>query len=109
MTDPLAFENRQLPVKARIELGRSFRKQVPRSSHGDWTPAANRPNPISLLQEQDKGRLQQLLPIKYGRMVASPFAFLRGSAVVMASDLAASPVSGLQVVLCGDAHLCSFA
>ena len=75
MTDLLAFKNRQLPVKARIELGRSFRKQVPRSSHGDWTPAANRPNPISLLQEQDKGRLQQLLPIKYGRMVASPFAF----------------------------------
>jgi uncharacterized protein (DUF2252 family) len=108
MTDLLAFKNRQLPVKARIELGRSFRKQVPRSSHGDWTPAANRPNPISLLQEQDKGRLQQLLPIKYGRMVASPFAFLRGSAVVMASDLAASPVSGLQVVLCGDAHLSNF-
>jgi uncharacterized protein (DUF2252 family) len=108
MTDLLSLENKQLPVKARIELGRDFRKQVPRSSHGDWTPASDRPNPISLLQAQDKGRLQHLLPIKYGRMVASPFAFLRGSAVVMASDLAASPVSGLRVVLCGDAHLSNF-
>jgi uncharacterized protein (DUF2252 family) len=61
-----------------------------------------------LLQAQDKGRLQDLLPIKYGRMLASPFAFLRGSAVVMASDLAVTPVTGLQVVLCGDAHLSNF-
>jgi uncharacterized protein (DUF2252 family) len=100
--------NRQLPVEERVALGKSRRKQVPRSSHGDWTPAPDRPDPISLLQAQDKGRLQYLLPIKYGRMLASPFAFLRGSAVVMASDLAASPVSGLEVVLCGDAHLSNF-
>ena len=67
--------------------GKDLRKLVPRSSHGDWAPAADRPDPLSLLQNQDKGRIQSLLPIKYGRMLASPFAFLRGSAVVMASDL----------------------
>jgi uncharacterized protein (DUF2252 family) len=107
MSEPtLNYE--QLPVEERVALGKSRRKQVPRSSHGDWTPAPDRPDPISLLQAQDEGRVQRLLPIKYGRMVASPFAFLRGSAVVMASDLAASPVSGPQVVLCGDAHLSNF-
>jgi uncharacterized protein (DUF2252 family) len=100
--------SKQLPVEERRALGKSLRKQVPRSSHGEWAPAAERPNPISLLEGQDKGRLQHLLPIKYGRMLASPFAFLRGSAVVMASDLAATPVTGSQVVLCGDAHLSNF-
>ena len=100
--------DKQLPVEERVALGKSQRKQVPRSSHGDWAPSPDRPDPISLLQAQDEGRLGRLLPIKYGRMLASPFAFLRGSAVVMASDLAASPVSGSQVVLCGDAHLSNF-
>jgi hypothetical protein len=70
------------------KMGKAQRKQVPRSSHGDWTPAPDRPDPIGLLQEQDKGRVQELIPIKYGRMVASPFSFLRGSAVVMAADFA---------------------
>jgi uncharacterized protein (DUF2252 family) len=92
----------------RRKMGKWLREQTPRSSHGDWAPAADRPDPLSLLQAQDEGRLQKLLPIKYGRMVASPFAFLRGSAVVMASDLAASPVTGLNVILCGDAHLANF-
>lgn len=100
--------DQKLPVNERIAQGKSLRKNVPRSSQGDWVMAANRPDPLSLLQAQDEGRLQHLLPIKYGRMLASPFAFLRGSAVVMASDLAASPVSGLQVILCGDAHLSNF-
>ena len=90
------------------DSGKKLRKQVPRSSHGDWAPAADRPDPLSLLQKQDEGRLQHLLPIKYGRMMASPFAFLRGSAVVMASDLASTPVSGLKAALCGDAHLSNF-
>ncbi len=89
-------------------MGKSLRNETPRSSHGDWTPAPDRPDPLSLLQAQDEGRLQHLLPIKYGRMLASPFAFLRGSAVVMASDLAKTPVTGLDVVLCGDAHLSNF-
>jgi len=92
----------------RRKAGKRLREKTPRSSHAGWVPAADRPDPLSLLQAQDEGRIQKLLPIKYGRMVASPFAFLRGSAVVMASDLAASPVTGLDVVLCGDAHLSNF-
>ena len=101
-------EKNSQAVKESRAQGKSLRKQVPRSSHGDWSAAEDRPDPISLLQKQDEGRLRHLLPIKYGRMMASPFAFLRGSAVVMASDLAATPVSGLQVALCGDAHLSNF-
>jgi uncharacterized protein (DUF2252 family) len=81
---------------------------VPRRSHGQWKPAPDRPDPIGLLQAQDEGRLEHLLPIKYGRMLESPFAFLRGSAVVMAADLATTPRTGLEVVLCGDAHLNNF-
>jgi uncharacterized protein (DUF2252 family) len=89
-------------------LGKAARQQVPRSSHGKWQPATGRPDPIAILQAQDKGRLKHLLPIKYGRMLESPFAFLRGSAAVMAADLAVTPVSGMEVVLCGDAHLSNF-
>ena len=92
----------------RRKMGKALRQQVPRLSHGDWKPAPDRPDPISLLQEQDKTRLQHLVPIKYGRMLESPFAFLRGSAIVMASDLADTPVTGIQTVLCGDAHLSNF-
>lgn len=92
----------------RRELGKKLRKQVPPSSHGAWEPDPDRPDPISLLQEQDASRLQHLVPIKYGRMVASPFAFLRGSAIVMAADLSNTPSSGLEVQLCGDAHLSNF-
>jgi uncharacterized protein (DUF2252 family) len=91
-----------------LDEGKTLRNEAPRSSHGDWAPAADRPDPISLLEAQDEGRLQHLLPIKYGRMLASPFSFLRGSAVVMAADLADSPTTGLDVVLCGDAHLSNF-
>ena len=94
--------------KERRILGKARREQAPRGSHGEWAPATDRPDPISLLQAQDEGRLQHLLPIKYGRMVASPFGFLRGSAVVMAADLANTPVSGIDAVLCGDAHLSNF-
>ena len=98
----------ELTRAERRQKGRSLREKSPRTSHGDWQPAADRPNPLDLLQAQDEGRLQRLLPIKYGRMLASPFAFLRGSAVVMAADLAHTPTSGLQVILCGDAHLSNF-
>ncbi len=92
----------------RRKIGKALRQDVPIGSHGDWTPSADRPDPISLLQAQDTFRVQHLLPIKYGRMVASPFAFLRGSATVMAADLAGTPTSGLQVQLCGDAHISNF-
>ena len=89
-------------------LGKRLRKQTLRSSHGAWQPAADRPNSLDLLKAQDEGRIQELLPIKYGRMAASPFAFLRGSAVVMAADLAPTPASGEYVLLCGDAHISNF-
>ena len=94
--------------RERRERGKTIRQQVPRRSHASWQPAPDRPDPIALLQAQDEGRLQNLLPFKYGRMLASPFAFLRGSAVVMAADLAPTPVSDIEVVLCGDAHLSNF-
>ena len=101
----------QATIQSRSErkgLGKALRQQVPRRSHGHWAPAADRPSPITLLQAQDEGRLKHLLPIKYGRMLESPFAFLRGSAVVMAADLATTPKTGVEVVLCGDAHLNNF-
>jgi uncharacterized protein (DUF2252 family) len=92
----------------RRQYGKALRQQVQRSSHSQWSPAPNRPDPLDILQEQDKGRVKHLVPIKYGRMVASPFAFLRGSAAVMAADLASTPFTGLEVQLCGDAHLSNF-
>jgi uncharacterized protein (DUF2252 family) len=92
----------------RKAMGKALRKWAPLSSHGDWSPAADRPDPLDLLQVQDKGRLEHLLPIKYGRMMASAFGFLRGSAVVMTADLANTPTSGIDTILCGDAHLSNF-
>jgi hypothetical protein len=95
-------------LKERRKRGKALRQEINFSSHSEWAPAADRPDPISLLQAQDEGRIQQLLPIRYGRMLASPFAFLRGSAVVMAADLASTPNIGERVILCGDAHLSNF-
>src|SRR6266849_4682852 len=105
---PLPTEPGRRTLAERRAVGRSLRERVPRSSHAAWSPAADRPDPISLLEEQDRSRLAQFVPIRYGRMIASPFGFLRGSAVVMAGDLAATPVTGLQVQMCGDAHLSNF-
>ena len=92
----------------RRAIGRALRSKVPRSSHAQWTPAVDRPNPLNLLIEQNRSRLPQLVPLRYSRMVVSPFTFLRGSAIVMAQDLAATPVTGIQVQICGDAHLNNF-
>jgi uncharacterized protein (DUF2252 family) len=92
----------------RRERGRAARQAVPRGAHAGWTPAPDRPDPVTLLEAQAKGRLEELMPIRYGRMMASPFAFLRGSAIVMAQDLAGTPKSGIQAQLCGDAHLLNF-
>lgn len=101
-------ESRLISRSDRINMGKSHRKKAPRNSHGSWSPALNRLDPISLLQAQDESRIQELVPVKYGRMLASPFAFLRGSAAVMAADLASSPTTGIEAVLCGDAHLSNF-
>jgi uncharacterized protein (DUF2252 family) len=88
--------------------GRAARAAAPRSSHGEWEAAPDREDPIAILRRQAEPRLAELLPIRYGRMVASPFAFYRGAAAVMAADLAATPDSGLVVQLCGDAHISNF-
>jgi len=92
----------------RRAAGRELRNKVPRSIHADWTPAADRPDPLNLLQEQNRSRLAHLVPLRYQRMAASPFTFLRGSAIIMAQDLATTPVTGIQVQVCGDAHLNNF-
>ncbi len=92
----------------RRAAGRALRHKVPRSSHAEWAVTADRPDPLSLLEEQNRSRLAHLVPLRYARMAASPFTFLRGSAIVMAQDLAATPVTGIQVQICGDAHLSNF-
>ncbi|MFJ9823223.1 DUF2252 domain-containing protein [Streptomyces sp. NPDC101160] len=92
----------------RAERGKAARKRVPRSSHGRWIPSSQRPDPIALLEQEAVDRLPELAPVRYGRMAASPFAFLRGAAAVMAADLATTRSSGLTVQLCGDAHLLNF-
>ena len=89
-------------------VGKALREDVPRSSHGDWSPAKDRPDPVDLITSQNQSRLQFLVPIRHWRMSQSPFAFYRGDAKVMASDLSKTPVTGLQVQLCGDAHLSNF-
>jgi uncharacterized protein (DUF2252 family) len=92
----------------RHERGRAARQVVPRGSHAEWEPAPDRPDPVDLLEAQARDRIQELMPIRYARMMASPFAFMRGSAIVMAQDLASTPKSGIQSQLCGDAHLSNF-
>ena len=89
-------------------VGEAIRESVPRRAHADWEPAPDRRDPIALLEKQNATRVPELVPIRYGRMMASPFAFLRGSATVMAHDLAGSPVSGITVQACGDAHILNF-
>ncbi len=90
------------------ERGREARRSVPRSGHGEWAPAPDRPDPLALLQAQAATRVQELVPIRYGRMLVSPFTFYRGAAAVMAADLAATPDSGITVQACGDAHISNF-
>ena len=90
------------------ERGRAARRDVPRSVHGDWTPASDRPDPVAVLTAQAATRVQALVPIRYGRMLVSPFTFYRGAAAVMAADLAVTPSSNIVVQACGDAHISNF-
>src|SRR5271167_1961131 len=90
------------------ERGRAARRTTPRSAHGDWAPAPDRPDPVAVLTAQAASRLQELVPIRYGRMLVSPFTFYRGAAAVMAADIAATPDSGIVVQACGDAHISNF-
>jgi uncharacterized protein (DUF2252 family) len=101
-------ERDALSVAERTARGKAARSEAPRSSHAEWTPSADRPDPIALLERQAESRVPDLVPIRHGRMASSPFAFFRGAAYVMAADLAATPTSGLTVQLCGDAHLSNF-
>ena len=95
-------------VAARRRRGREARRAVPRRSLGYYDPGPDRPDPVDLLRSQEHDRIKGLLPIRYGRMLTSPFAFYRGSALIMASDLSTGPRSGLDAQLCGDAHLANF-
>jgi uncharacterized protein (DUF2252 family) len=97
-----------LTVAERVARGKAARAEVPRSSHATFEPAAHRPDPVEVLQQQAQTRVPELVPIRYGRMLVSPFAFYRGAAKIMAGDLAATPRSGLAVQCCGDAHLSNF-
>ncbi len=94
--------------RERAAAGKAARNSARRSAHGEWEPAADREDPVAILERQAVPRVPELVPIRYGRMAASPFAFYRGAAAVMAADLAATPVSGLRVQACGDAHLSNF-
>jgi uncharacterized protein (DUF2252 family) len=95
-------------VDERTRIGREARQRVGRSAHGDWEPAADRRDPVAILEEQAQSRVSSLVPLRYGRMLTSPFAFYRGGAAIMAGDLAGGPSTGLNTQLCGDAHLSNF-
>src|SRR4051794_27623267 len=92
----------------RVARGKAARSDVPRASHGLYEPAAHRSDPVELLERQAQTRVPGLVPIRYGRMLVSPFTFYRGAALLMAQDLATTPRSGLTVQCCGDAHLSNF-
>ena len=96
------------PAQEQHAAGRARRRDVPRSAHAGWHAPADRPDPVTTIEAEDAGRVAELVPIRHARMAASPFAFLRGSAAVMAGDLATTPCSGIVVQSCGDCHLSNF-
>jgi Uncharacterized protein conserved in bacteria (DUF2252) len=98
----------QLTMSERVARGKAARAAAPRETHAMYDPPADRPDPVELLEQQAESRVPELVPIRYGRMLVSPFAFFRGAALPMASDLAGTPSSGLVVQACGDAHLSNF-
>ena len=104
-------ESVRVPLRSleeRLAAGKALRKKVPRGLHAQWRRPDGRPDPVATLRAGDLGRVPELVPIRYGRMLASPFAFFRGSAAIMAADLAATPATGLRVQACGDCHLMNF-
>ena len=94
--------------RAPHQIGVEWRRQVPLGAQAEWKPPANRPDPVELLIRQGESRIQELLPLRYARMKADPFAFLRGAAAIMAADLASAPATGLRLQSCGDCHLANF-
>ncbi len=101
----LTLRDRPTPRAERYEMGRALRQKVRRSALGDWSVPADRVDPVSLIQESHRGREEWLIPVRVGRMTASPYGFLRGAAIVMAADCAALPATGITPVICGDAHI----
>ena len=99
---------RHLSVAERVARGKAARSEVPRADHAKFEPPPGRADPVALLERQAKTRVPELVPIRYGRMLVSPFTFYRGAALLMANDLASTPRSGLNVQCCGDAHLSNF-
>jgi len=106
--DKLTSDALRHSSEERIEMGRGLREKVPRQAHADYQLSPNRRDPIAILEESNQGRVPELVPIRYGRMLRDSFAFLRGSAALMAHDLASTPVSGIGVQACGDCHLANF-
>ena len=104
----LPRQTHTLPIKERIALGRALRERTARKHHGTWKPPSDRRDPIEILIEQGESRVPDLLPVRYTRMKATPFTFLRGAAAVMAADLADTPASGLMVQAAGDCHCLNF-
>ena len=105
---PPATQAHGASIAERQAAGKALRAAIPRASHAAWKRPANRKDPVALLQESDTDRLPELVPIRYGRMLQSPFAFYRGAAAIMAADLATLPTSGHRVQACGDCHLMNF-
>jgi uncharacterized protein (DUF2252 family) len=102
------LRNANTTSEKRCSIGKGLRAAAPRESHAEHKPAGNRPDPLDLLAASNKGRQEHLIPLRMGRMAASPFTFLRGAACVMAWDLSKTPISGIQVIMCGDAHINNF-
>lgn len=103
-----SFAAKRPSVEERLAAGRALRKKVPRTDHRAYQRTADRPDPVSILEKQNETRVQKLVPVRYARMLASPFAFLRGSAAIMADDLSRTAVTGLPVAACGDMHVLNF-
>jgi uncharacterized protein (DUF2252 family) len=101
-------DTRWRPLDQVLHAGKRLRDAIPRTDHARWRPETGRSDPIQILRASDEGRVEVLIPIRYGRMLASPFAFYRGAAAIMAADLAGTPTTGLRVQACGDCHLLNF-
>ena len=102
------FGDKAVPWETRHAAGKDLRRAVPLESHAEWKTWKGRPDPLKLLAASNMGRQKDLIPLRMGRMAASPFTFLRGSACVMAADLSKTPITGIPVIIDGDAHLNNF-
>src|SRR4051812_14754214 len=102
------FTSARPSVSERMQKGKALRADIPRASLAEYAPPEKRRDPLAILEEQAMTRLPKLIPVRYARMLASPFAFLRGGAAIMAQDLSPSPVTGICVQACGDMHVANF-